>query len=135
MLLVSGAINIPPNNAVPASYSVSLSCRYLSSVSIKVFAFRVHAHTHGDVNSAYRVRRRVGVKESDPNWQSKSEWTELARGNPQWPQTFYRLPVNEDVTKDDYLVGRCAYHNTGNEVVHEGGTHMDEMCNVSRKNQ
>ena len=55
-------------------YSTPFSCKYTGK-TLKAFAFRVHAHAHGDVNSAYKV--------------DEHEWTPLAIGDPQWPQAFY----------------------------------------------
>ena len=83
---------------------------------MNVFAFRVHAHGHGDVNSAYRVRNH--------------EWVQLARGDPQWPQAFYPTDDLYDLKDGDSIVGRCSYHNDENRVVYAGSTHNDEMCNV-----
>jgi hypothetical protein len=81
-----------------------------------VFAFRVHAHIHGDVNAAYRVRN--------------NQWTELVIGDPQWPQAFYRTKETYEIRQGDILVGSCTYHNDDSHGVSVGGTHHDEMCNV-----
>ena len=81
-----------------------------------MFAFRVHAHSHGDVNSAYRVRNH--------------EWKQLAKGDPQDPQAFYQTKVPYDIQVDDILLGRCVYHNDESKYVGVGPTHTDEMCNV-----
>lgn len=79
----------------------------------------MHAHVHGDVNTAYRVRDH--------------EWQQVAKGDPQWPQAFY--PVSSpssliDVKDGDALVGVCTYHNDENRNVYAGSTHNDEMCNI-----
>ena len=81
-----------------------------------MFAFRVHAHSHGDVNTAYRVR--------------DDEWTQLAKGDPQWPQAFYPVDQPIDIKDGDSLLGICTYHNDDNKYVYAGSTHNDEMCNV-----
>lgn len=83
---------------------------------MNVFAFRVHAHAHGDVNSAYRIRNH--------------EWVQLARGDPQWPQAFYPTDDLYDLKDGDAIVGRCSYHNDENKIIYAGATHADEMCNV-----
>ena len=81
-----------------------------------MFAFRVHAHSHGDVNTAYRVR--------------DDEWIQLAKGDPQWPQAFYPVDQPIDIKDGDSLLGICTYHNDDNKYVYAGSTHNDEMCNV-----
>lgn len=86
---------------------------------MQVFASRVHAHVHGDVNTAYRVRQH--------------EWLQIAKGDPQWPQAFYPIQGNTnqiDVKDQDALIGVCTYHNDENRNVYAGGTHNDEMCNI-----
>jgi hypothetical protein len=84
---------------------------------LTVFAFRVHSHVHADVNAAYRVR---GGK----------EWTELAIGDPQWPQAFYPTKSAHELKQGDMLVGACTYHNFEHEWVFVGPTHQEEMCIV-----
>lgn len=81
-----------------------------------MFAYRVHAHSHGDVNAAYRVRN--------------SEWTQLAKADPQWPQAFYPTDSLIDIKDGDVLIGSCTYHNDENRYVYAGTTHNDEMCNI-----
>ena len=71
-----------------------------------MFAYRVHAHVHGDVNTAYRVRNH--------------EWQQLAKGDPQWPQAFYPTESTYDIQNDDLLIGRCTYHNDENRAIHAG---------------
>ena len=111
-MLVSGFIGIPPKTK---KYSSDLSCKY-EGKTLQVFAYRVHAHMHGDVNSAYRIRNH--------------EWQQLAKGDPQWPQAFYPLDTTMDIKDGDALVGRCTYHNDETRVIYAGPTHNDEMCNV-----
>ena len=96
-------------------YSSDFSCKY-EGKNLNVFAFRVHAHMHGDVNAAYRVRNH--------------EWVQLAKGDPQWPQAFYPLDSTLDLKDGDAVVGRCTYHNDENRYITAGSTHTDEMCNV-----
>lgn len=81
-----------------------------------MFAYRVHAHSHGDVNAAYRVRH--------------NEWTKLAQGDPQWPQAFYPTDETYEIKNGDALLGICTYHNDENKMIYAGSTHNDEMCNI-----
>ncbi|CAF0958876.1 unnamed protein product [Brachionus calyciflorus] len=112
MLMVANYIGIPPKTQ---KYSTKFSCKYTGK-NLKMFAYRVHAHMHGDVNAAYRVRQH--------------EWTQLAKGDPQWPQAFYPTEEVYDIKDGDALIGICTYHNNENRVVYAGSTHNDEMCNV-----
>ena len=81
-----------------------------------MFAFRVHAHVHGNVNTAYRIR--------------DNKWTEIAKGDPQLPQAFYPTSSLYEIKDGDILVGMCTYHNDENRTVYPGSTHTDEMCNI-----
>ena len=83
---------------------------------MKAFAVRVHAHMHGDVNTAYRVRN--------------DEWTQIAKGDPQLPQAFYPMKQVLDIKNGDILLGMCTYHNNETRPVYPGPTHNDEMCNI-----
>ena len=99
-----------------SEYYTSLSCQYTGK-TLQMFAFRVHAHTHGDVNTAYRVRN--------------NQWTQIAKGDPQLPQAFY--PTTEstfDIQNGDILMAICTYHNNETREIRQGSTHNDEMCNV-----
>jgi len=80
------------------------------------FAVRVHAHVHGDVNTAYRVRN--------------DEWTQIVKGDPQLPQAFYPMKQVMEIKEGDILLGMCTYHNNENRTVYPGSTHTDEMCNI-----
>ncbi len=112
LLMVAGLINIPPKTK---SYSTDVSCKY-EGKTLNVFAYRVHAHTHGVANAAYRIRSH--------------EWVQLAKGDPQWPQAFYPTSSAFDLKDGDALVGRCTYSNNEDRVVHAGPSHNDEMCNI-----
>ncbi|CAF1639099.1 unnamed protein product, partial [Adineta ricciae] len=68
------------------------------------------------VNSLYRVRDGV--------------ITQIVKGDPQWPQSFYPLSTAVEIQNDDYLVGQCVYDNDDDQIVRVGPTHKDEMCNV-----
>ncbi|CAF0855130.1 unnamed protein product [Adineta ricciae] len=91
------------------------SCQY-DGPPISIFAIRVHAHQWARVNSLYRVRDK--------------EITQIAKGDPQWPQSFYPLPSPITVEVGDYLVGQCVYDNNDNRIIYAGSTHNDEMCNI-----
>ncbi len=86
-------------------YTTDMSCKY-EGRKLNVFAFRVHAHAHGDVNAAYRIRNH--------------EWKLLAKGDPQWPQAFYKTSEQMDIVDGDVLVGRCTYHNDEDRYVYAG---------------
>jgi hypothetical protein len=76
-----------------------------------------HAHKHGTVIAAYRVRGGV-------------DWTELGIGDPQWPQTYYPTKSVYEIKEGDILVGMCSYSNDEDRVVRAGNTDLDEMCNI-----
>ncbi|CAF4931453.1 unnamed protein product, partial [Rotaria sp. Silwood1] len=101
----------------PKTHSIRtpFSCRY-NGPSISIFAARVHAHQWARVNSLYRVRDGV--------------ITQIVKGDPQWPQSFYPLPSPIEIQNDDYLVGQCVYDNDDDHIVRVGPTHKDEMCNI-----
>ena len=77
---------------------------------------RVHAHIHGDVNTAFRIR--------------DGEWTQIAKGDPQLPQAFYPMKPVMEIKEGDILLGICTYHNNETRTVYPGSTHTDEMCNI-----
>jgi hypothetical protein len=97
------------------------SCRY-NGPSISIFAARVHAHQWGlififllfffnlfilaRVNSLYRVR--------------DGAITQIVKGDPQWPQSFYPLPTPIEIQNDDYLIGQCVYDNDDENLVRVG---------------
>ena len=106
---------------------------------ITMFAFRTHAHTLGAVITGFRVR--------------DGEFEEVARGDPQRPQTFYPMPKFQVAQKGDIMVARCTFDGTrtnkttriGNvsprnlrpwghclmyEFTPAGMTAGDEMCNL-----
>jgi len=71
---------------------------------IHPFAFRVHAHKWGTVISGYKYDT------------SANEMTEIARGNPQWPQAFFPVTKNLTLKPGDFLVARCTYNTTDNPL-------------------
>ena len=56
------------------------------------------------VNSLYRVRDGVV--------------TQIVKGDPQWPQSFYPLATPVEIQTDDYLIGQCVYDNDDEQTVH-----------------
>ncbi|CAF4235914.1 unnamed protein product, partial [Rotaria magnacalcarata] len=112
MLGGSGRIYLQPKTN---SIRTPFSCQY-NGPPISIFAVRVHAHQWGRVNSLYRVR--------------KGEISQIVKGDPQWPQSFYPLASPVDIQNNDYVIGQCVYDNTEDRVVTVGSTHRDEMCNV-----
>jgi peptidylglycine monooxygenase len=101
----------------PKSHTVRahFSCHY-NGPPLSIFAARVHAHQWARVNSLYRVRDGV--------------ISQVVKGDPQWPQSFYPLASPVDIQDGDYLVGQCVYDNDDDRVIRVGPTHNDEMCNV-----
>ena len=58
------------------------------------------------VNSLYRVR--------------DGTVTQIVKGDPQWPQSFYPLPTPIEIQTDDYLIGQCVYDNDDDQVIRVG---------------
>lgn len=58
------------------------------------------------VNSLYRVR--------------DGAVTQIVKGDPQWPQSFYPLATPIEVQTDDYLIGQCVYDNEDENTVRVG---------------
>jgi len=111
-LLATGG-ELPPQSTT----YLETACPLHENVVMHPFAYRVHAHTHGQVTSGYRVR--------------DGQWTELGRQSPQKPQMFYPITIASDVTvtEGDYLAARCTMMNNENRTIEIGQTQNDEMCN------
>ena len=77
---------------------------------LHVFAFLTHAHQW-----AYSIR---GYKVSSNAENNVTEVTEIARGNPQWPQRFYFTPNESLFENGDSLMARCSYNtmNSSNDI-------------------
>ncbi|KAI3385978.1 hypothetical protein SNEBB_004506 [Seison nebaliae] len=84
------------------------------------FAYRTHAHSHGIVNSGYRVRE---------NADGYYDWKEIGRRSPQLPQMFYPASNNMTIREGDVVAARCTMYNNENRVISIGSTRDDEMCN------
>ncbi|XP_074650133.1 putative peptidylglycine alpha-hydroxylating monooxygenase 1 isoform X3 [Tubulanus polymorphus] len=114
----AGVIAMGTSGAISATSIVYMetACKYKDKIDIYPFAYRTHAHSHGVVNSGYRIR--------------DGKWTEIGRKSPQQPQMFYKVTnPGMDVKKGDILAARCTMVNKDNEVVQIGSTAKDEMCN------
>ncbi|XP_065187707.1 peptidyl-glycine alpha-amidating monooxygenase A-like [Sycon ciliatum] len=114
-LLVSNTGDIP---AGQSEYNRDISCRYTGDVPLHPIAFRVHAHSHGQQVSAFKVDRT-------------GSWSLLGTRDPRQPQAFY--PVQDTsvvVQPGDVIAARCRY-NTSDETADLaiGMTRDAEMCN------
>jgi hypothetical protein len=107
-------------------------CFYRNDITVLTFEPRCLAR----VNSLYRVRN--------------GNITQIVKGNPQWPQSFYPVSPAVDVKDGDYIVGQCVYDNNDDRPIQVGwarcclfhlyhsltcniwfrATHHNEMCNV-----
>ncbi|UJR10829.1 hypothetical protein I4U23_015016 [Adineta vaga] len=112
MLSGTSGIHLSPKTQ---NIRTPFSCHY-NGPPISIFAIRVHAHKWARVNSLYRVR--------------DGKVSEVAKGNPQWPQAFYPLPSPVQIEKGDVFIGQCVYDNNDSRDIYAGSTHNDEMCNV-----
>ncbi|CAF3800134.1 unnamed protein product [Rotaria sordida] len=112
LLSGTGAIYLRPKTH---TIRTPFSCEY-NGPPISIFAARVHAHQWARVNSLYRVRN--------------GEISQVVKGDPQWPQSFYPLPSTIEIQNKDYIVGQCVYDNNDDRIITAGSTHHDEMCNV-----
>ena len=58
------------------------------------------------VNSLYRIR--------------DEKITQIVKGDPQWPQSFYPLSSPVDIQNGDYVVGQCVYDNDDDRTIQVG---------------
>nr|WLF82755.1 putative peptidyl-glycine alpha-amidating monooxygenase A [Tityus melici] len=115
-LLLSGSAMIPPKSP---KHHVDVNCYFRGRQPIHTFAYRVHAHKFGVVITGYKY----SIKEN--------AWTFLAKGNPQWPQTFYPMDQVYTISEGDVLAARCTYNSTQSNIpIYMGSTSNDEMCNL-----
>jgi hypothetical protein len=98
MLLLRSYLSIPPNTAVTHG---DINCKLPSDGVIHPFAFRTHAHSLGTVITGYKYSPDT------------KQFTEIARGNPQWPQAFYPMKEIQTVKPGEVLVARCTFNSTG----------------------
>lgn len=117
-LLMAGFADIPPRSP---KTNVDVNCLVGNSEpsDINLFAYRVHAHELGAVVTGYLYNPKT------------NEYTEIAKGNPHWPQAFYPMKHVHHVSVDDILHARCTYNSTSRFThTYIGGTSSDEMCNL-----
>ncbi|KAL5961662.1 Peptidyl-glycine alpha-amidating monooxygenase A [Taenia solium] len=122
ILLYNAEATIPPH---AQHFPTNISCRLRTEVPIHVFGIRTHAHDLNRGVYGYYFRPIDGL------------YHLMAKGNAQWPQTFYRpsqLSAGDDfiqLQNKDILMGRCIYDSTARDTpTSMGSTHMDEMCNL-----
>ena len=58
------------------------------------------------MNSLYRVR--------------DGKISQIVKGDPQWPQSFYPLSSPVTIEKGDYIVGQCVYDNNEDRIIYAG---------------
>lgn len=98
------------------------ACQIREDVSLIPFAYRVHTHKLGVVNSGYIIKTNKST--------SEQEWIELGRRSPQLPQMFYPINnTNLSIHKNDIIALRCTMFNSRDKTVFIGSTGDDEMCN------
>lgn len=90
------------NNLLVISGHSQHDISHLNSIGITLIVFFSLAR----VNSLYRVRDGV--------------ITQIVKGDPQWPQSFYPLSSPIEIQSDDYIVGQCVYDNDNDHVVRVG---------------
>jgi len=103
---------------IPAHTTVYMetACSYNEPFELHPFAFRGHAHRHGQVVSGYVVH--------------EGQWKEIGRVSPQKPQMFYNVThPGMEVQPGDVLAARCTMVNDEDRTVYIGNTNEDEMCN------
>ncbi|KAM7541004.1 hypothetical protein Aperf_G00000041534 [Anoplocephala perfoliata] len=122
ILLYNQWATVPPH---AEHFPTNISCRLRTRVPLRVIGVRTHAHdlNRGVYSYYYRPYDRM--------------YHLIAKGNAQWPQTFYKpsqLSAGPDpifLRNRDILMGRCVYDSTDRDRATEmGSTHADEMCNV-----
>ncbi|CAF1648891.1 unnamed protein product [Adineta ricciae] len=113
-IMLSGThhFHLPPKTH---KIQATFSCCYRGS-RINIFAVKLHTHRWGRMNSLYQIRGE--------------NITQIIRGSPQRPQSFYALPSQVSIDNGDYLVGECVYDNDDDHAVNAGPSHDDEMCNI-----
>ena len=89
-------VDFPPHTAVIHG-DVNCKVRGIPS-PVTFFAYRPHTHAHGTVITGYHY--------------TDSNLVEIARGNPQKPQTFYPMKNMVTVKNGDFLAARCTFNTT-----------------------
>jgi len=105
---------VPPNRA---KTDVGFECCYDAPISLKGFAYRVHAHSLG-------VRNTMEVFNNNTDKKSK-----ISRDT-QKPQIFIPNPEME-ISKGSVISAHCFYNSTNRQrTTRCGFTQADEMCNI-----
>ncbi|KAL7667886.1 hypothetical protein ACOME3_008614 [Neoechinorhynchus agilis] len=98
-----------------------IASRIDENVVLHPFAYRVHAHSLGLVNSLFHVTN---------DDKGRQFWTEIGRRSPQLPQNFVNANPGIVIKYGDWLTGICTMINTNANAVRIGATRSDEMCNI-----
>ncbi|XP_050701944.1 peptidyl-glycine alpha-amidating monooxygenase B-like isoform X1 [Eriocheir sinensis] len=118
-LLAAGNTVIPPH--APKTHA-DMNCLLKETnepQDIHLFAYRVHAHVLGTVITGYLFDT------------TRNEYTEIAKGNPHWPQAFYPMNTTYLAKTSDIIHARCTWDSTTrNRMTMIGSTAKDEMCNL-----
>ncbi|XP_042891755.1 peptidyl-glycine alpha-amidating monooxygenase B-like isoform X4 [Penaeus japonicus] len=118
-LLGSGYADIPPRTEKTYADMNCIIGETGEPRDIYLFAYRTHAHKLGSVITGYMF---------DPD---TKEYTEIAKGNPHWPQAFYPMSEVFHVSTDKILHARCTWNSTNCKThTYIGQTSGDEMCNL-----
>jgi len=88
------------------------ACEIYENVEITPFAFRVHTHKLGLVNSGYVVKLSSNF--------TQQKWVEIGRRSPHLPQIFLPIKNHIVVKTGDILAARCTMNNTRNYTVFVG---------------
>jgi len=84
------------------------------NIEIIPFAYRVHTHKLGLLNSGYLVRNDPIIGDA------AQSWIEIGRRSPQLPQMFNPVRGNLTIKKGDTIASRCTIENNQNHRVYIG---------------
>jgi hypothetical protein len=93
LLMVKSGLTIMPGHMNVHS---DMNCKIFEDITL--FAFRTHAHSLGAVITGYKVK--------------EGKFEEVARGDPQRPQTFYPMKKFVEIKKGDIMAARCTFDST-----------------------
>lgn len=103
---------IAPN----AETTLIVGCKYSGMVPFHPFAFRVHAHNHGVLNTAR-------ILHEDQSYL-------IGAMSPQMEQTFYYVKnASLVVNPGDWMEAKCIMKNKRFRAIPIGATRKEEMCN------
>ncbi|CAG0920970.1 unnamed protein product [Notodromas monacha] len=116
MLVASYNIIIPPHKE---NVTADINCFSKSPKTMHIFGFRTHAHDLGTVITSYKY------------FPDTRKYELFAKGNPQWPQTFYPINPPYKISHGDIIAARCVYNSTTRDTqTINGRTRFREMCNL-----